>query len=168
MDPMWQTNHKQISSLSVREGDIDGTGWMWHCWHGRREGCIVPSGGNRCSHPVNPACNKGEHSKHTGSHNTNRHTERQRQRGTEGCGLECGPAQEDHQTPPWGSHKAAVNSWDTYINMMKCIKRQRGNPYQWYVSTAKMVDSLNRVICCNGMLPQMCNQLVQQFLRWPK
>lgn len=55
---------------------------------GRWVGGSVPSGGDQCSHPVNPACNTGEHSQQTGSHSTHRYTETQRQRGAKGCGLE--------------------------------------------------------------------------------
>lgn len=72
-------------------------------------GGTVPSGGDRCSHPVNPACNTGEHYQHTGSHSTQ--TQRDKDRGEQrdvDWGL--GPAQEDHQTPPWGSYTDTVNS----------------------------------------------------------
>lgn len=41
---------------------------------------IVPSGGDRCFHPVNPACNTGEHSQHISIHRLYRIRDRSEQR----------------------------------------------------------------------------------------
>lgn len=92
---------------------------------GRGWGGIVQSGGDRCSHPVNPACNTGERSQHTQAAAAHTDTQTGKDRGEQrDVDRSLGAAEEDHHTPPWGSHMDTVNSWDAYMNMMKCINRQ--------------------------------------------
>lgn len=70
--------------------DIDSAGGSWQNWHGRKEGgrrSFVQSEHDRCKHPVNPACNTGNH------------TNGQRMGKAARWGLE------DHCTPPWGKCK---------------------------------------------------------------
>lgn len=50
-----------------------------------------------------------------------------------------GPEQEHLQTSPWSSHSDTAKSQDAYMNMMKWIKKQGGNPYQWYVSDTDLI-----------------------------
>lgn len=152
---MWKTNHKNIITLCKR-------GWYW--WHwlelallprekggwwgalSRRE--VIDTNILWTLHVTREST--GNTKAATSLTDTQGDKDRGQQRDVD---WSLGPAQEDHQTAPWGSHTDRARSWDACINMMKCIKRQRGSPYEWYVSAAQMADSL-RGVFCYAMLPK--------------
>ena len=77
---------------------------------GRGMGGIVPSGGNRYSHPVNPACYTGEHS-YTQAAPAHTHTQRNNDRREKGMWTGVWyQRKRNSKTASWGSHTDTVRS----------------------------------------------------------